>query len=404
VVLVTLAMQGLLFTHAAAAAAPAVPAAGRLDPVETAIATHVDSRREDAIALLQRVVDINSGTHNFAGVRKTGDAFRERFDALGFKTEWVDGATWKRAGHLVARHEAPGPKVLLIGHLDTVFEADSPFQKFERIDEDTAKGPGIIDMKGGNVVIVSALEALAAAKQLDRMNLVVVLTGDEEDSGDPLEVARKALVDAADGAAIALGFENGSGDPKVAITQRRGIAGWELRVTGKPGHASQIFTPELGFGAIYETARILDAMRAQLAAEPNLTFNPGVILGGTAVEFDAVNARGNAAGKSNVVAKDVVVTGDLRGVSAEQMANAQATMQAIVAKSLPGTKATLTDPRKAGAADISYIGDRVGAALDGIGLMGHDDHSEGETADLRTLTSQAKRAAVLLYRWRNAQP
>src|SRR5436190_1211004 len=118
---------------------------------ERAIAGAVDANNAAALALLERVVNINSGTHNFAGVRAVGDVFRKEFEDLGFKTTWVDGAAFKRAGHLVADHPGRGPRILLIGHLDTVFEKDSPFQTFQRVDGTHAKGPGIIDMKGGDV-------------------------------------------------------------------------------------------------------------------------------------------------------------------------------------------------------------------------------------------------------------
>ncbi|HEX3702642.1 MAG TPA: M20/M25/M40 family metallo-hydrolase, partial [Vicinamibacterales bacterium] len=202
----------------AATAASQAPAPGS---AERAIVQAVDARNGEALALLERVVNINSGTQNLAGVRSVGNIFRAELDALGFKTEWVDGAAWHRAGHLLATHPGAGPKILLIGHLDTVFEADSPFQKFERIDAKTAKGPGIIDMKGGDVVIVAALKALHAAGALKNMDVTVMMTGDEEAPGDPQSRARAALVAAAKGRDIAIGFEDGSGDPKFAVTARR---------------------------------------------------------------------------------------------------------------------------------------------------------------------------------------
>ena len=93
--------------------------------------------------------------------RAVGRRFRAEFERLGFTTRWVDGAAFKRAGHLVAEHPGRGPHILLIGHLDTVFDSDSPFQRFERLSPTSARGPGIIDMKGGDVVIVEALSALA---------------------------------------------------------------------------------------------------------------------------------------------------------------------------------------------------------------------------------------------------
>jgi len=331
-------------------------------------------------------------------------------------------------------HAADGPKLVLIGHLDTVFAPDSPFQKFERIDDRTAKGPGIIDMKGGDVIIVQALKALDAAGILKGMNVTVVMTGDEEAPGEPLATARAALVDAARGAAAAIGFEDGPGDPRYAVTARRGTTGWVLRVTGTPAHSSQIFRSDIGPGAIYEAARIVNGFREKMAGEPHLTFNPGLIVGGTSVEFDPTAARGTAFGKTNVVAEHAVVSGDLRTLSREQLMQAKATMEAVVQASMPHTEATLTfddgypplaptegnarllamydrgsrdhelgavtavSPDMAGAADVSFVAGEAAMILDGVGLMGHDDHTPGETADLTTLPSQTVRAAVMLYR------
>jgi glutamate carboxypeptidase len=423
-------MRGIVLAGLVMAAAQG----GSLAPEERAMASFIDARDGEALALLERVVNINSGTMNLAGVREVGRVFRAELDALGFQTRWVDGARFRRAGHLVADHPGAGPRILLIGHLDTVFEADSPFQKMERIDGRYARGPGIIDMKGGNVVMIQALKALQSIGALKAMNLVVVMTGDEELTGEPLSAAREALVAAAKGADIAIGFEDGPGDPKTAVIARRGTTGWQLRVKGKPAHSSQIFRADIGAGAIYEAARILTAFRETLAGEPHLTFNPGVMLGGTSVEFDAAQSRGTAFGKENVIAEHAVVAGDLRTLSAGQLEKAQKAMTAIVAASLPHTEATLTfdegypplaptdgnrkllalydrasqdvgagavaavDPDRAGAADVSFVAGEVPMILDGVGLMGHSDHTPQETADLATLPSQTKRAAVFLYR------
>jgi glutamate carboxypeptidase len=415
---------------------PAAHAQSALTPDEEAIVTFVDARNEEALKLLERVVNINSGTQNLAGVREVGKVFRAELDALGFKTTWVDGAAFKRAGHLVAEHPGAGPKILLIGHLDTVFEADSPFQKFERISATAARGPGIIDMKGGDVIIIQALKALNAVGALKAMDVTVVMTGDEEDPGEPQRAAREALVVAAKGKDIAIGFEDGDMNPKTAIVARRGTTSWQLRVKGTPAHSSQIFRKDVGAGAIFEAARILNAFREKLAGEQYLTFNPGVVLAGTSAEFDAVQARGSAFGKTNVIAEHAIVSGDLRTLSPEQLERTKKTMQGIVAQSLPHTSATLTfdegypalaptegnskllalydrasqdlgfgavtavNPMNAGAADVSFVAGHARMILDGVGLMGADDHTVKETADLTTLPSQTKRAAVLLYRLR----
>lgn len=407
---------------------------GALSPEERALVQFIDANNASAISLLEKAVNINSGTQNLAGVREVGALFRAEFDALGFKTEWVDGTPFKRAGHLVADHPGPGPRILLIGHLDTVFEPDSPFQKYTRVSESAAKGPGITDMKGGNVIIVQALKALKSTGLLASMNIVVVMTGDEEAAGRPLSQSRAALVKAATGAQVAIGFEDGDGDPKTAVIARRGTTNWMLRVKGRPAHSSQIFNAENGYGAAFEAARILNDFRLQLAGQAHLTFNPGVVLGGTTVTFDEAAARGTAFGKTNVIAEEMVVNGDLRALSPEQFAQAKKAMEAIVSKNLPQTSATITfddgypplapqpgnerllalydqasrdvgagpviavDPDKAGAADVSFVSSLVPMILDGVGLMGGGGHTVNETADMRTLPSQTKRIAVMLAR------
>jgi glutamate carboxypeptidase len=407
---------------------------GSLSAEERSAVAYVDTHNDAAVALLERVVNINSGTMNLEGVRAVGQVFRSELDALGFKTQWVDETAVARAGHLIADHPGPGPRILLIGHLDTVFDKASPFQRFERIDAKTARGPGVMDMKGGDVIIVHALKALDAAGVLKNMNVVVVMTGDEEEPGHPRVEARAPLVAAATGAVAAIGFEDGDGDPQHAVTARRGTMSWDLRVMAKSGHSSQVFSAEIGAGAIFEAARIINAFRERLASESHLTFNPGTILGGTSVEFDPAEARGSAAGRTNVVSAEARVAGDLRALTVEQFDHARQAMQEIVAASLPNAHSVLTfdegypplapsdgntrllamydrasrdldfgevtaiSPDKAGAADVSFVAGKAGMILDAVGLKGHDGHSPNETADLSVLPSQTKRAAVLLAR------
>ena len=419
---------------AAAGPSGTVPQGSAMSPAERTIVQHVQAHSADALALLERAVNINSGTMNLAGVREVGRLFAAELETLGFKTRWVDGGAFKRAGHLVADHPGTGPRVFLIGHLDTVFEPDSPFQKFERVGPASARGPGVLDMKGGDVIMVQALRALAAAGGLEKMNITVVMTGDEESSGDPQSVAREALVAAAHGAQVAIGFEDGDGHPQHAVIGRRGTASWTLKVTGTPAHSSQIFRDDIGFGAVFEAARILDAFRQKLAGQEHLTFNPAVILGGTQMTYEPAQSRGSAFGKDNVIPEQALVTGDMRALSTAQFAAAQKAMAAIVAESLPHTTATITfdegypplaptdgnrrllalydqasqdvgagavtavNPDRAGAADVSFVAGVVPMILDGVGMRGDGGHTVNETADLSTFPTQISRAAVLLYR------
>jgi glutamate carboxypeptidase len=424
-----------------ATGAEPVKARGGPSPLEARIVQAVDARRDDAVRLLRRLVDINSGTMNFDGVRAVGAVLGDELESVGFGHEWLDGASFGRAGHLVAHRDGDrgSPHLLLIGHLDTVFELDSPFQRFELGPEATATGPGVSDMKGGLVVMLETLRALAAVDVLDALSITVVLTGDEELSGHPVDRARAALVEAGRAADIAIGFENGDGDPRTAVVARRGSTGWTLEVEGTRAHSGQLFLPEVGAGAVYEAARILTRFREALAGEPSLTFNPGLMLGGSGLRFDAERSCGEASGKSNVVADRAVVTGDLRALSREQLESARGRMAYIARQHLPGTAATLTfedeypplppssgnrrllalldhasldlglgpiiaqDPRTAGAADVSYAGACVEMAIDGLGPGGGKDHTVEEWIDLPTLPMQAKRAAVLMARLASAR-
>jgi len=419
----------LLSTHIASAL--------ELKTIETKIAAAVDSNSQRAMKTLEEVVNINSGTMNFAGVKQVGEVFKSQLQSLGFDARWVDGSGFDRAGHLVATRiggSVDSVKILLIGHLDTVFPKNDSFQKFERLDQSTIAGPGITDMKGGDVIMVEALAALQQVGLLDQVSIKVVMTGDEERSGKPLAASKKALTDAAIWADIALGFEDGDSSIKTAVIARRGSVNWQLNVSGKPAHSSQIFQPEVGYGAVFEIARILNEFRQQLAGTGNLTFNPGMIIGGTEIEHDVSKSTGDAFGKNNVIAKTAIVTGGIRALSLVELNNAKSVMQAIVADNLAHTSATLSfgegyppmaptagnkkllklysdiseslgynrvvavNPRNAGAADISFTAGLVEMGLDGLGLMGSGGHTKDEVADITSLQKNTQKAAILIYR------
>ncbi|NNC99617.1 MAG: M20/M25/M40 family metallo-hydrolase [Gammaproteobacteria bacterium] len=404
------------------------------DAIEARIVEQVNKGLPVSLKSLEEVVNINSGTLNLAGVNQVGTVFRRQFDELGFTTRWIDGSSFERAGHLVASHGVRGPKILMIGHLDTVFSRDDTFQKFIRLDENNIAGPGITDMKGGNVIIVSALRALKKLDLLDQVQIRVVLTGDEERSGQPLSASKKALVDAAIWADIALGFEDGDGNISTAVVARRGSVDWQLSVAGKPAHSSQIFSESVGYGAIFEAARIINEFRLQLAGVGNLSFNPGIIIGGTSTQYFQDSASGEAFGKNNVVAQTVQVNGGIRALSPEELSNAQAAMQKIVSTNLAHTSAALifdegyppmaptagnmqllkmysavseslgygavkpVNPRNAGAADISFTASYIKMGIDGLGLMGTGGHTRDEVADISSLAKNTHKAAVLIYR------
>ena len=410
------------------------PALAQSTPAEQTMMQTVEREHDRHIALLERLVNQNSGTLNLAGVRATGEMVRAELEPLGFEVRWVDMGDTGRAGHLVATHPGRGRNVLLIGHLDTVFETDSPFQTFER-NGSRAVGPGIGDDKGGVVVIVAALRAMAQAGTLEDANVTVVLTGDEERVGSPVGIARRDLIEAGRAADFALEFENLAVDDgaEFGTVARRSSTNWTLTATGRTGHSSGVFNDSLGYGAIYEAARIIDAFRRELP-EPNLTYNVGVIAGGTPAEIDAEGFSVTASGKTNIVASTAIARGDLRTLTPEQDARVRARMLDIVDDHLPHTDAELSfadtgyppmtpsegnrallarlnevnrdlglpemaeyDPARRGAADSGFVAADVDT-LGGLGVAGGGAHAEGEWVDLDSLVRQSQRAAVLITR------
>ncbi len=398
---------------------------------EQRVRAAIAASHDDAVAYLQRVVDIPSATQDTAGVRRVADVFRASFDSLGFTAAWVPmPAAMHRAGHLVAEHRGkPGTvRVLLIGHFDTVVEPDGP--NFARQDS-MARAVGGGDMKGGDVIILYALRALQAAGLLRDLNVTVVFTGDEEDPGSPLAVTRQALIDAGHRNDVALAFEGGS--RSIATVARRGSSGWRLVATGRQAHSAGIFGRGTGYGAIYEMARILDAFRSQLGGEQYLTFNVATVVGGTDVAYDTVAESGTAAGKSNVVPRLAMAAGDLRFLRPGQLDSARARMRAIVAQHLPGTDAQITfiddypampltpgnerllayydsasralgygpvapmDPGMRGAGDLSFVAPFMDG-LEGLGALGTGAHSPAERVNLNALTMQTERAALTIER------
>ena len=408
--------------------------AQKLSRTERKIVEKVKSLDEASISFLEEVVNINSGSLNKKGVKEVGTVFNQAFKEIGFQTRWIDmPEEMNRAGHLFASIDGNrGKKLLLIGHLDTVFEENSPFQSFERLNDSMAYGPGANDMKGGDVVVLFALKALADLNLLKDSSITVAFTGDEESTGKPLSISRKDLIDAGKAADIALGFENATGFDNATIA-RRGASGWQVEVQGKRAHSSGIFNERVGAGAIFEMSRILNAFYEEVRGEEYLTFNPGTLLGGTFVEYGKQTSRGEVFGKTNVVAQKAIVNGGLRFISEEQKENARAKMREIVSQNLPQTTAEIHftdsypamgptegnealleqlsevsqdlgfgpvsgyDPGRRGAADISFVANDVDG-LDGLGTMGNGAHTPQETVNLKTMNALIQRTAVLIYR------
>lgn len=437
----TVFVSALCFTIASPAQTSGAHA---LTPIEQRMVATVDRNNPADQALLEKLVDMNSGTMHLPGVIAVKDVVAPHLEQLGFQVRWMPmEAVTARAGDLIAEHVCAagagkcGKRLLLIGHLDTVFEPSSSFQRYAPVQDSGGKmvtGPGVADMKGGLVVMLAALTAMKDAGVLDRSEIRIVLSGDEERFGAPVEKARHDLVEAAKQSDVALEFEPSTrlnGQDTISIT-RRSSTTWRLEATGASGHSSQIFGERLGYGAIYEMTRILDAFRQQLR-EDGLTYNVGLLLGGATATLNREEVGGDAAGKANVIPALAIAIGDIRTLNNEQTARTQAKMRAIVEQHLAKTDAKLSfsegypamaatpagealfhmwdeasvalglgpvelgGPMSRGAGDIAFVADSV-PGLVGVGILGEGAHAVGETAYLDALPRQAKRNAVLMER------
>jgi len=449
--IILLAFTSFLCLSVNAQTNSAITESKTLNKEEQQILAYIDANMPRAITLLKESVNINSGTLNIEGVKKVGALFAKEFEAAGLQTHWVAMPdSIRRAGHLVAMTPAAvaevnsgtsagataktpkGKKLFLIGHLDTVFEPDMPANPFTMLNDSTATGQGANDMKGGDVIVLIALQALQAQGLLKDAAITAYFTGDEENAGYPRSVSRGDFIETAKKSQIALAFEGANGLNSVA-TARRGASGWQLNVTAKTGHSSGVFTQNAGYGAIYEAARIVNEFRVQLSQEKYLTFNPGVFIGGSDIQYDPAKATGTAIGKTNIISPSTVVNGDLRFLTEPQKIAARKTMQDIVNQSLVGTKATISfqdgipsmaptkgneqvmevisnvtqsmglgvttagDPGARGAGDISYVAAYMDC-IDGLGASGRGAHAPGETINLKEFPFLIKRAALTMYR------
>lgn len=407
--------------------------AQKLSREEEKLIAEVEKNYASTVALLEEVTNINSGSLNSEGVKAVADVFAREFEKIGFETEWlVLPAEVKRSGHFIAsRKGTKGKKIFIIGHLDTVFEKDMPFSPFTYLNDSTATGQGVNDMKGGDVMAFASLKALHDLGYLKDRTVTVYFTGDEESSGNE-ELSRKDFIARAKEHEVALGYET-TQSFGITTVARRGSSGWQLRTSGRQSHSSGVFRESVGYGAIYEAARILTEFQEELAGEQYLTFNPGQIIGGSDISYDAETGKGEALGKTNIVAREAFVTGDLRFLGEDQKAVARLKMQAIVDRHLNKTDAEIIfkdglpsmvptegnlalaetlselsldmglgevkpgDPGSRGAGDISFVADYLDC-LDGLGASGSGAHAPGETINMKEYPELIKRSTLFLYR------
>ncbi len=374
----------------------------------------LNERETEMLAFLERLVNTNSGTYLREGVNQLADIIDPKLRELGFEVERLSQTHF--GDHLLARKGGPSPKRLLcVGHMDTVFPEGETRRRPFRVAGDRAYGPGVIDMKGGIVVLLYSLQALMkAVPELYRsLNLVVLLNSDEE-IGSP--TSAPYIVQEAKSADTVCVFEPARPKGQVVI-KRKGVGKYCLTVYGKAAHAGA--QPELGVSAIEELARAILDIHVLNDFEDGLTVNVGVIRGGT---------------RSNIIAEQAYAEIDLRAVDQAQVDRSQKELNRICRPHRDGIRMELTGGitfrpmlkterslellrllQEAGrevGADIDEIFTGGGSdgnqtshyapTIDGLGPQGTGAHSPDESLIVPTLLERSKAFALFIEKWQRS--
>jgi glutamate carboxypeptidase len=373
----------------------------------------VAARYERFIDDLASLVNVDCGSYTPAGVNQVADAVSESLAALGATVERIPhrpNGTERQLGDLVVgRIEGTGPRLLLIGHMDTVFEPGTAAQRPFRVEGERATGPGVSDMKGG---LLAGLRALAALQAINVRPSVTFVANPDEEIGSPFSTPHIRLLAGEHDAALVLECARANGD---IVSARKGIADYEITITGRAAHAG--VEPEKGRSAIVEAANQVLALQALNGRWPSVTVNAGVIEGGT---------------RPNVVAASCRMELDLRASSTAEFEVAAAEVEGIVTRpTLEGVTATLRQAafhppmeRTPGNARLAALATAIAAelgfelrdaltggasdantttaaglpTLDGLGPIGGDDHSADEWLDLSSVVPRTTLLAALIER------
>ncbi len=352
-------------------------------------------KKGEMFALLQELVTIQSSSLNKEGVDRVGQAVKQALAGLPLLCRRIRQDDF--GDHLLfstpaARHGEAGERknILITGHMDTVFPQDTDFNWYVE-DENKAYGPGVIDMKGGLVVTIFALRALAASEVLADLPLMVLFNSDEE-IGSP--TSTPLLQELATDACCGLVTECGGLQGEV-VTRRRGKRGYHLEVHGRAGHAA--FAGRNKASAIVEMARKILAMEALNDPESGLVVNVGTVQGGigpntiaehAAAEIDTRYCSEGAGQELQQQLDTITTKNTVDGVSASlQVTHDRPLMKAgkankklfsLFAEQAKELNIRLCEESRAGVSDANTLAGAGVPVLDGLGPIGEYDHSDRE--------------------------
>ena len=385
-----------------------------------AIETAVNRRFDDYVEALRAMVDVDCGTYTPEGVNAVVDMCAERFRSSRWDVErrehQPDPGEQKLGDVVIGRLSGEGgPRVLLIGHTDTVFPEGTASQRPFRVQDGKAFGPGVSDMKGGLLAGFFAVEALQELGSLPFGSVTYVCNPDEE-IGSPF--SGPLIRDLAEEADLAFVLEAARENGDI-VSARKGVSDARIEVTGRAAHAG--VEPERGRSAVLEAAHKTLALHALNGRWPGVTVNVGVVEGGT---------------RPNVVAERCTLAVDIRGPDEQSLQAAEAEVRRIAEETaVDGTSSELTltawhrpmqrtetterlvgiardvagalgfelrDAATGGASDANTTAAAGVPTLDGLGPIGGREHSPEEWLDLASVVPRVSLLAGLLANARAA--
>lgn len=375
------------------------------------MAAHEPAMRE----LLRELVDIQSGTLNKPGVDAVAAFLDGYLSARGLRTRVL---RQEDAGDILIADfpraaDAPG-RILLSGHMDTVFPADTPFNRL-RCEGDIAHGPGACDMKGGLVVGIFAMLALLERGLGDVLPLRFLFSPDEEKSSRTMRACLRAE---APRALFALVFEMAGPDNELVRT-RKGKVALSARIHGQAGHAA--FVTHDKVSAVLDAARkivLLEALNTprEVSGAASLSVNVGRVEGGVAFNVVPDEARIDVEARCNTLEQmeeveaamsRILLSPQVPGCRGEIVgrttsppleARATAELYALAAEVAAGLGRKVGEEFRPGCSEASYLAREGVPVLDGLGPRGGKDHSTDEFLVLSSLRERAELSAGLIVR------
>jgi glutamate carboxypeptidase len=378
----------------------------------------IAARRYDGfVDALEAMVNVDCGSYTPDGVNVIADLCAARFVSNGWEVERRshqagDGDPAQLGDLVIGRlRGAGGPNVLLVGHMDTVFDEGTVAQRPFRIDGDIARGPGVSDMKGGLLTGFVATEVLQEAG-LDGFGTITYVCNPDEEIGSPYSGPVIRELAPHHDAAFVLEGARANGD---IVSARKGITDYRITITGRAAHAG--VEPEKGRNAVLEAAHEIVALQGLNGRWPGVTVNVGVVHGGT---------------RTNVVAERCELQVDLRAPALETLEEAEAEIERLCADHVVPDVTTdvvghgwhrpmekkagaarlvgiavdlagelgfeLRDAATGGASDANTTSAAGTPTIDGLGPVGGDDHAPAEWLDLSSVVPRIALLAGLISR------